>query len=168
MIPDTVIYLQLQIIYLLGFTLHNIEEAIWLPRWAGGRVKHFKKIGSDGFIFAVIMITAIGYLLTAINSLFGSNYFILNYLYNGFIGMMLLNIIFPHLLSAVVFRTYAPGLLTGVLLNLPLGGYIVYYNISVGMNIGWFIWSLLGVSIVSLLIIFLCYWFSKIIKNSLS
>ena len=30
---DTITLTVLKIIFLLGFTLHNLEEAIWLPEW---------------------------------------------------------------------------------------------------------------------------------------
>lgn len=43
------------------------------------------------------------------------------YIYLGFILMMCLNSIFPHLIATMVLKRYAPGTLTGLLLNLPIG-----------------------------------------------
>ncbi|GAB3987674.1 hypothetical protein GCM10029978_107400 [Actinoallomurus acanthiterrae] len=43
------------------------------------------------------------------------------YLPAGMAGVMLLNVALPHVPAAVVARGYAPGLVTAVSLNLPIG-----------------------------------------------
>ncbi|MBN2625928.1 MAG: hypothetical protein JXA95_04625 [Spirochaetales bacterium] len=34
-----------EILFLLGFSLHNLEEGLWLPRWSRGAAKYHKSIG---------------------------------------------------------------------------------------------------------------------------
>jgi hypothetical protein len=50
---------------------------------------------------------------------------IVEYAYLGYVGMMALNSVFPHLIAAVYLRKYAPGLITGICLNAPIGVYII-------------------------------------------
>ena len=125
----------IKLLFLLGFTLHNIEEAIWLPKWSEYAKKFHKPVGSNEFIFADIIITIIGYLLTAVDFIIGSPGDLINYIYLGFVGMMGVNVIFPHLFATVVLKKYAPGLLTGMLLNLPLSMIIIYWHIQNGIKI---------------------------------
>ena len=54
----------IEMLFLLGFSLHNIEEAVWLPEWSSHAKKFHKEISRTEFLFAVIVITALGYLLT--------------------------------------------------------------------------------------------------------
>jgi hypothetical protein len=110
----------MKIIFLLGFTLHNLEEAIWLPKWSEAAKKYHRPVESNPFIFAVIVITVFGYLLTAGDILLGRNVEMIRYIYLGFIGMMGVNAIFPHLVSTIMLKRYAPGLMTALLLNLPV------------------------------------------------
>lgn len=60
-----------------------------------------------------------GYILTALDIMIGNFGSIVNYVYLGFIGMMGINSILPHLLSTIVLKKYAPGLITALFLNLP-------------------------------------------------
>lgn len=39
---------------------------------------------------------------------------------------MVINAIFPHLIATVVMKKYAPGLLTGLLLNIPVNSLVIY------------------------------------------
>ena len=118
----------IKLLFLMGFTIHNIEEAIWLPKWSRYAKRFHEPVGSNEFIFAVIMVTIIGYLITAADFIIGSPGNFINYMYLGFIGMMGLNVIFPHLLATIVLKKYAPGLLTGIMLNLPFSIIIIYWH----------------------------------------
>lgn len=44
----------------------------------------------------------------------------------GFLGSMVLNAIFPHLMATIFMKTYAPGLITALLLNIPINTIILY------------------------------------------
>ncbi len=120
----------IELLFLLGFSLHNIEEALWLPGWSRHARKYHKEVSPNEFRFAVIIVTVIGYLLTFQYFVFGAVYAAAKYIYLGFILMMILNVFFPHLIATIILKKYAPGLITGLLLNAPLGIYILIKNIN--------------------------------------
>ena len=141
----------IKIIFLLGFTLHNLEEAIWLPKWSKYARKFHKPVESNQFIFAVIVVTIIGYILTALDLLIGDSGNFVNYIYLGFVGMMGINSVFPHLASTIVLKKYAPGLITALFLNLPFSLILIVGHIKNGINI---FYLLVAIIIVSGLVLF--------------
>jgi len=44
--------------------------------------------------------------------------------------VMIANVIFPHLIATLVLKKYAPGTITGILLNAPIGIYILIRGIN--------------------------------------
>ncbi len=115
----------IELLFLLGFSLHNLEEALWLPQWSKHARKYHKEVSKNEFTFAVISVTAVGYLLTFQYFIFAPSSSSSRYIYLGFILMMVGNVIFPHLIATLVLKKYAPGTITGVMLNAPLGIYIL-------------------------------------------
>jgi hypothetical protein len=142
--------LSLKLIFLLGFTLHNIEEAVWLPEWSKYAKKFHKPVERNQFVFAEIVVTIIGYLVTTIEILENNPGSVWSYAYLGFIGMMGLNAIFPHLISAFLLKRYAPGLLTALLLNLPLSIMIITRYLNAGASVYFLIPAIMLVSAVVL------------------
>ena len=124
-----------KIAFLLGFTLHNLEEAIWLPGWSKFAGRFQQPVSRRRFIFAVTVVTVVGYVLTAVDFLAGRSSPILHYGYLGFIGMMGLNALFPHLMATLVMKRYMPGLATGLVFNLPLSGFIIYGSVKQGADL---------------------------------
>jgi hypothetical protein len=143
--------ISIKLLFLMGFTLHNLEESVWLPEWSKHAKKFHEPVERNQFIFAVIIVTMLGYLITLVNILFDQPGNILNYVYLGFIGMMGLNSIFPHLVATFILKKYAPGLLSGILLNLPISLIIIIHYLQKGINIYYLI---LSIVIVSSFIIF--------------
>jgi hypothetical protein len=124
----------IKIIFLLGFTLHNIEEAVWLPKWSKYASKFHEPVETNQFVFAVIVVTIIGYILTALDFLTGNSNSYVNYIYLGFVGMMGINALFPHLIATIALKKYAPGLMTALFLNLPLSSILIVNSIKNGLN----------------------------------
>ena len=141
----------LKILFLLGFPLHNTEEAVWFPKWSRQAKKYQNPVEPNEFIFAVIIITILGYLLSGADFLFGSPGDFFNYLYLGFIGMMGINAIVPHLIATFAVKKYAPGLITGLLLNLPLSLIIILWHIKNGTKV---IYLFAAIVVVSVLVFF--------------
>ena len=54
----------------------------------------------------------------------------------GFLGAMILNAFMPHLFATIILRRYCPGLITGLLLLLPINVTIIQQAIAQG-NIQW-------------------------------
>ena len=115
----------LVIFFCFAITLHNIEEAIWLPKWSQQSSKFQKSVTPSEFHFAVIVITTLAYLSAFIYLLIPESDFA-KWIFIGFLGSMILNVIFPHLIATVLMKKYAPGLFTGVLLNIPINSLIIY------------------------------------------
>ncbi len=68
----------------------------------------------------------------------------------GFIGMMGINAVFPHLVATIVLKKYAPGLITGLLLNLPFSLIIIHWHIKNGINVFYLFVSIVTVSVLVL------------------
>ena len=47
------------------------------------------------------------------------------WIFAGFLGSMIVNAIFPHLVATLVMKKYAPGMITGLLLNIPVDSFIL-------------------------------------------
>ena len=121
-----------RLLFLLSFTLHNMEEALWLPEWSAHAGKFHTKVSGKGFRFAVLIITMIGYLLTFADLVFGGKAAPVKYIYLGFVLMMCFNALFPHLIGTIILKKYSPGTLTGLLLNLPIGLYLIFRDEGIG------------------------------------
>ena len=142
--PESIDFIKM--LFILGFTIHNIEEAVWLPKWSKFAKKFHEPVETHQFIFAVICVTILGYLLTALDFLYGSPGNLFNYIYLGFVGMMGINTIFPHLISTIILKKYAPGLITALFLNLPFSIIIIFLSIKMGINILYLILSIILIS----------------------
>lgn len=151
----------IELLFLLGFSLHNIEEALWLPQWSKHARKYHKEVSANEFRFAVIIVTAIGYLLTFQYFIFAPSFTLSKYIYLGFILLMVGNVIFPHLIATLVLKKYAPGTITGVLLNAPLGIYILLKEITRTDEVVFVVISGVILVIIFLLLINQCFKLGK-------
>jgi hypothetical protein len=140
------VFISIKLLFILGFTLHNMEEAVWFPKWSVNAKKYLRPVSSNEFIFAGIVLTVFGYILTALNLLFNNHGNILNYIYIGFVGMIGLNSLFPHLITTILIKKYSPGLITGICLNLPLSIIITAEYLNTSTNLYKLIISIIIVS----------------------
>ncbi len=97
--------------------LHNLEEAIWLPRWAAQ--SRFPSPGRAVFAFAASVLTVLASVSTWLSIRQGRQSF-WAYLVFGYMVAMLANVVIPHLSMTVLRRSYMPGLGTGLLLIVPV------------------------------------------------
>ena len=112
------------LLFMFTITLHNIEEALWLPQWSHHAKKYHKPLERKEFHFALIVITALAYVISGL-FLFFPKVFFIKCLFVGYVGAMILNVFFPHIIATILLKRYAPGLITGVLVNLPLNSLII-------------------------------------------
>ncbi|PKN69104.1 MAG: HXXEE domain-containing protein [Deltaproteobacteria bacterium HGW-Deltaproteobacteria-10] len=115
----------------LAITLHNIEEALWLPQWSRHASKYHQPVGKTEFHFALIIITALAYLVTFFRVITPDVVFI-SWLFYGFLGVMIINTVFPHLIATIALKKYAPGLFTGLFLIIPINSILIYRAIVFG------------------------------------
>lgn len=106
-------------LFCIAITLHNIEEAIWLPEWSQQASMFHKPVTPGEFRFAVTVITILAY-LSAFYFFYKPESELAKWVFIGFLGSMIVNAIFPHLIATILMKQYAPGLLTGLFLNLPI------------------------------------------------
>ncbi|QBK24508.1 HXXEE domain-containing protein [Ureibacillus thermophilus] len=111
-------------LFCIAITLHNMEEALWLPKWSQQASKFHKPVTPSEFHFAVFVITMLAY-LSAFYFYFMPASELAKWFFIGFIGSMIVNAIFPHLIATILLKRYAPGLLTGLFLNIPINSFII-------------------------------------------
>ncbi len=140
----------MKMLFLLGFSLHNLEEALWLPAWSKKAKRFHKEVAVNEFRFALILITSLGYVLTFLQSLIGKEYPIVSYAYCGFIGMMVANAAFPHLLATIALKRYAPGTITGLALNAPFGLAVLWKLFNDGLRIEY---MLISIALVGMIVL---------------
>ncbi len=115
------------------FTIHNIEEALWFPKFSKTAGKYHKPVGTFEFTFAVAVITMLATTITVLFYLTGKQS-IPCYLFFAFNFGMFINVLFPHLVATVALKRYCPGLLSGILALAPTTMYLLFY----GYNNGYF------------------------------
>ncbi len=115
----------------VALTIHNIEEAIYLPEWSKSAGKYHKQVGAFEFRLALIIITALAVIITYLLYKNPKQSFVC-YLHFGYNFGMFINVFFPHLAGTIVLRKYASGLLTGIIFLVPVTGYILFYGYNNG------------------------------------
>jgi len=106
-------------LFALAVTLHNLEEALFLPAWSRSAGRWHHPVGAREFRFAVAVLTVFAYVAVYLAAVGGKGS-AGAYLLAGYALAMLLNVIFPHVFATLVMRRYAPGTATALLLNLPI------------------------------------------------
>ena len=103
-------------------TLHNLEEAVWLPGFWRNRSWHLP-ISTAEFRLATGLAAILAYFLTYLSVRDGKKS-VGAYMTASFSGIMFLNAIW-HVAATAYLQTYAPGVLTAVFLVLPVTIYLL-------------------------------------------
>ncbi|MBN2283175.1 MAG: HXXEE domain-containing protein [Deltaproteobacteria bacterium] len=122
---------QIQWLFPIALTFHNLEEWIWLPGWSRKAGKFHGAVGEFEFRFAVTVLTVAAYVITAL-SISDHEGSVSDYLFAGYCAAMLINVIMPHLVATLVMRSYAPGLITGALFIAPVTICLLWRLLSTG------------------------------------
>jgi len=117
-------------------TLHNAEEAIWLPSWSKRAVLWRSPVTPGSFRFAVAVLTVLAFALTWLSAASGKQT-VWTYLAFGYMAAVLANVLIPHLALTVALRSYMPGVATAVALNLPVLTLLVVLALREGYVSGW-------------------------------
>ena len=115
-------------LFAISITVHNIEEAIWLPKWSASAGRWHHPVEPRVFRFAVLILTILAYIAAILASI-GEKQSIGAYLITGYALSMLLNVLFPHIIATLALKKYAPGLITALLLNLPTTTALLYFAV---------------------------------------
>ncbi len=102
----------------LFFTLHNLEEAGGVETLTGGRLQNMMYVTADQMLVAIILATLIGWALAIAcwSAPRGSKRL---YVLLGLQAIMALNIL-THVGGTILAASYVPGVITALLLELPL------------------------------------------------
>lgn len=139
--------IDLALLFLISFTLHNIEEALWMPKWKQDKLRFLKPAPKNEFYFALFVLTSLACIVVCLMALYPEQR-LFTYVFAGFLGAMAFNAVFPHLSATVALRKYAPGTVTALLLMLPVNGLILYYLVNTGVvSVYEIVLSTLGVGI---------------------
>ena len=117
------------ILFGVGVTLHNLEEALYLPGWFGLNVKLWfepnRKIYwiVTSLVSVVIWIPVVSVCVSPEGSRFQT-------VLSGFALLMAINAVVPHLILSLIKHSYSPGTATGMLFNLPLGVLLIRGQLS--------------------------------------
>ncbi len=126
-------------------TLHNAEEAIWLPAWSADAGRWYKPIAPRIFRAAALVLTVFAWLVTWMSSRSGGQS-VWTYLVFGFMAAMLGNVIIPHAVLTIAMRKYMPGLASALALNIPILFWLIFLALKEGqVSGGKAIASILGV-----------------------
>jgi hypothetical protein len=107
------------------FTVHNVEEALGMAEWSrrvsGGL---HPAVTATQFAVAVTLVTLFGIAAVAAARLFrGGRYFV--FAMTALNSVLLINAFFPHILATIMYRSPAPGVVSSVLLYLPVCTYLL-------------------------------------------
>ena len=101
---------QWQWLFPVAVTLHNLEEAIWLPGWVAKHANQLPYVaGPAEFRFAAAVLTVAAYVITYLSVHHGRES-LWTYLWFGYVVTMLANVFIPHVPATLIFRSYTPGL----------------------------------------------------------
>jgi hypothetical protein len=118
-------------------SLHNAEEAIGFPGWLRGPGRRWHgSITSGAARFAAAILALLAFAVTWM-SLVSGRQTVWTYLAFGYIAAMLANVLAPHLIATIMLHRYVPGILTALLLNLPVLTLLVVYALREGYVSGW-------------------------------
>lgn len=118
-----------RILFPLVITIHNLEEAIWLPGFTQTVKSISYPVDKHEFHFAIFVLTAAAYIIAFLSRL-GGKESIATYLLTGYAAGMLINVFIPHIAVTLLLGKYMPGLITALLLNLPATFILIYTAIK--------------------------------------
>jgi hypothetical protein len=111
-------------------TLHNAEEAVWLPAWSQTAGIWHPPVGACEFRFAAIAVTVIVY--GTISCFVRYNTRFARTIMSGALVMVLVNVLVPHLVASLVLSGYAPGVIAGIVSNILVSLYLLRRGVKEG------------------------------------
>ena len=117
------------ILFGIGVTLHNLEEAMYLVSWARSHLKLRFELNPKiywvltSLVSVMIWVPIVGVCVSKESTHFQSAL-------SGFALAMAINAVLPHFVISLVKHSYSPGAGTGMLFNLPLGVLLIHAQLS--------------------------------------
>lgn len=117
------------VLFGIGVTLHNLEEAVYLPKWFRSHVKLLFEPDQriywvlTSLVSVVVWVPIVGVCVAPESTRFQTAL-------SGFALLMVINVVVPHLALSVMRHSYSPGTGTAILFNLPLGLLLIREQMS--------------------------------------
>ena len=132
----TIPFKRLQWLFPLAVALHNGEEAIWMPGWAGRHAVQLPSLPAAEIRMALAMLSVAAFVVTYFSVRTGPGS-LAAYLLFGSIVTMLANVFIPHIPASIAFRSYTPGVVTAVAINLPVMSILMLRSLRERWVVGW-------------------------------
>jgi hypothetical protein len=120
--------------------VHNLEEAPRMAKWSGELPVRLLSYTTRQFMAAAALLTLAVFALTGL----GMHAFRQPDGFQLILGMqmaMLFNACVPHLAATIAFRKYSPGVVTGLLLEIPFSLYLLRRAAEAGFLPGQSAWN---------------------------
>jgi len=129
---------KLQWMFPIAVTLHNGEEGIWMPGWAARHAVQLpvQPPSAAEIRFALLVLTVAAWLVTYLSDRKGRESTWAYLVFGGAVAMFV-NVFVPHVPATVIFRSYTPGVVTAVLVNLPVMTFIAAGMVRERWVSGW-------------------------------
>jgi hypothetical protein len=126
--------------------IHNLEEAPFMAKWSRElSLPIHPVVSTRQFVVAISLLTIAGCALTYLGiHLIAQPIGFLLIL--GVQMIMLVNAIAPHLIATLRFRKYSPGVITGLLLNVPFSLYLFQRALQEGLLTWQLVWILMAIA----------------------
>jgi hypothetical protein len=117
------------ILFGIGVTVHNLEEAMFLVKWTRSHLKLWFEPNPQiywaltSLVSVVIWIPIVGVCVSNESTRFQTAL-------SGFALAMAINAVWPHFALSLVKHSYSPGAGTGLLFNLPLGVLLIHEQLN--------------------------------------
>lgn len=117
---------KLQWIFPLAVTLHNSEEALFMPNWVAAHSRDLPLQPSALTILSgLLLLTLAAFVVTYLCGQNGRETVWADLLF-GYLSAMLVNVFAPQLPATLVFREYTPGIATAIVINLPVMSILMF------------------------------------------
>jgi len=121
---------KLQWLFPIAVTLHNAEEALSMPRWVSAHRSHLPALLPSHPEVAKLwlgwlVLTGVAFAVTCLSARHGKGS-VWAFLLFGYVAAMLANVFIPHIPATLAFAEYTPGVVTAVLVNLPLMSLLLF------------------------------------------
>lgn len=143
-------------LFALAFTVHNIEEGLFLPAYTAEGSRLAGRVTPFAFRFALVVLTIAVYGVVPFAAA-GSQVAI--ELLAGFAAVMVVNALVPHLTMTLIFRRYAPGTGTAICLVVPLSLIVIANDLAAGvLTVQSLLVSAIVVAVMLLVAVPLLFW----------
>jgi len=117
---------KLRWLFPIAVTLHNAEEAVGMPKWISAHRRQLPLHPGAGKIWLGLLLLTVAAFVFTYMCARNDKRSIWAYLLFGYVAAMLVNVFVPHIPATLAFGEYTPGVLTAVLVNLPLMSILLF------------------------------------------